>query len=300
MVNPFCDSSNVEILKEAFPSLYISVIEDKLLLANGDVNRAFEMLLELTDPSQSAANGPPLPNRPLDNGYSLSSPGVNKPLPNPFLNTNPHAKPLTTREELALWRQDLREESRQRAENSRNNSPSSSHVSLSKMFKSNTSRSSLQERDRENDRNNYTICTNSVAQPSFPRPLIPTSRTASNVSNPMYSSSTPNVNYHTHNRSASNPSYNPSSAAGATLSPPALPRRRQSSNSLNHNNNTNPFLTTHDTPTRRPVPNIPPTNPNHRESTTDNGPSFNPFEEPELPPPAYSEIQRDVRVDLVP
>lgn len=65
MVNPFCDSSKVNILREAFPSVRISLIEDKLLSVDGDVNRAFELLLEMTDPSQSAANGPPLPDRPL-------------------------------------------------------------------------------------------------------------------------------------------------------------------------------------------------------------------------------------------
>lgn len=63
MVNPFCNSSDVEILKEAFPTLNISVIEDNLLAANGDVNRAFELLLALTDPAHSSTNAPPLPTR---------------------------------------------------------------------------------------------------------------------------------------------------------------------------------------------------------------------------------------------
>lgn len=63
MANPFCNSSDVEILKEAFPTLPISVIEDNLISANGDMNRAFEMLLKLTDPAHSSSNGPPLPSR---------------------------------------------------------------------------------------------------------------------------------------------------------------------------------------------------------------------------------------------
>lgn len=64
-------------------------------------------------------------------------------------------------------------------------------------------------------------------------------------------------------RSISNPS-------SATLSPPVLPRRRQSSNSLS-NNSTNPFLPGATPTTRRPVPDIPPTNPNHREFSTTSG-----------------------------
>lgn len=64
-------------------------------------------------------------------------------------------------------------------------------------------------------------------------------------------------------RSISNPS-------SATLSPPVLPRRRQSSNSLS-NNNTNPFLPGATPTTRRPVPDIPPTNPNHRELSATTG-----------------------------
>lgn len=64
-------------------------------------------------------------------------------------------------------------------------------------------------------------------------------------------------------RSISNPS-------SATLSPPVLPRRRQSSNSL-RNNNTNPFLPGATPTTRRPVPDIPSTNPNHREFSTSTG-----------------------------
>lgn len=298
MVNPFCNSSDVEILREAFPTLNISVIEDNLIVANGDVNRAFELLLALTDPAHSSTNGPPLPNRrTTHSGFpTCSPPGMMIPpipaVPNPFMT----AKPLTVREELAQWRQDLRTQSSRRASNNSNRNPTS-NASFSNVFKSNSSRSSLQEHVGSNDtRNHYVSSTHSVPQINFQRPLMPSSISTGNISNNrMYSNSSPNVNYHAHSRSISNPS-------SATLSPPVLPRRRQSSNSLS-NNSTNPFLPGATPTTRRPVPDIPPTNPNHREFSTtseNDTATFNPFEEPELPPPAYNEIQRDAIVNLAP
>lgn len=64
MVNPFTQTE-VDILKEAFPTVQVSVIDDTLRSTRGDVNLAFEMLLNMTDPSQpSLAPPPPLPHRP--------------------------------------------------------------------------------------------------------------------------------------------------------------------------------------------------------------------------------------------
>jgi hypothetical protein len=72
MVNPFHEPKNLDILKEAFPLIDVSVIDDTLRSAKGDVNQAFEMLLAISDPSQSASNGPPLPNRPTINSYTVN------------------------------------------------------------------------------------------------------------------------------------------------------------------------------------------------------------------------------------
>lgn len=48
MVNPFTDQS-IQILKEAFPKVQESVIDDMLWSAKGNVNTAFEMLLSMTN-----------------------------------------------------------------------------------------------------------------------------------------------------------------------------------------------------------------------------------------------------------
>lgn len=48
MVNPFTESS-IEILKEAFPKVQESVIDDMLWTAKGNVQEAFEMLLSMTN-----------------------------------------------------------------------------------------------------------------------------------------------------------------------------------------------------------------------------------------------------------
>lgn len=77
MVNPFTQTE-VDILKEAFPTVKVSVIDDTLRLAKGDVNQAFEMLLNMTDPSQTVSMAPPLPNRP--NNVTLIFPSLKKTL----------------------------------------------------------------------------------------------------------------------------------------------------------------------------------------------------------------------------
>ncbi|KAI7896480.1 uncharacterized protein EV154DRAFT_492433 [Mucor mucedo] len=103
MSNPFTESS-IQILKEAFPKVQESVIDDMLWTAKGNVQDAFEMLLSMT-------NGP----------------DTFKPLP------KVNAKPLSVREELDQWRQDLRKESKQRATVTRN---VQSTPSFSNMFRS--------------------------------------------------------------------------------------------------------------------------------------------------------------------
>ncbi|KAG2194521.1 hypothetical protein INT47_005794 [Mucor saturninus] len=186
MSNPFTESS-IQILKEAFPKVQESVIDDMLWTAKGNVQDAFEMLLSMT-------NGP----------------DTFKPLP------KVNAKPLSVREELDQWRQDLRKESKQRATVTRN-------VQSTPSFSKSTS---------------------SFQRPLPSRPLPPR----------PYTNSTPNVPLH--NRPA-----------------PALPNRSTSTN--------NPFLN----------PNL--TNSN---TTTEPQASFNPFEEQEVPPPAYHEINRDTLI----
>ncbi|KAG2236162.1 hypothetical protein BDF21DRAFT_410247 [Thamnidium elegans] len=286
MVNPFTQTE-VDILKEAFPNVEVSVIDDTLRLAKGDVNQAFEMLLNMTDPSQSVSMAPPpLPNRP-NNSFS-------NPLLNPFTSNN--AKPLlTVRQELAQWRQDLRVESRQRAECLRNNTSSTPNLSFSNMFRPGCN-------NRRNDgRHTNTYYVPSVplmpsvpSVPRFQRPMISVSQSGS-PHMPFVSNSSPNVNYTTHSRSSSNPiTQFPSNSRLQPCVPPVLPARRQSSNSLNSNyNRTNPFVAANNEapPMRRPEPAT-------THYTENEASSFNPFEEAELPPPAYSEIQKDTLVNL--
>ncbi|GAA5816865.1 hypothetical protein MFLAVUS_010399 [Mucor flavus] len=231
MVNPFTQTE-VDILKEAFPTVKVSVIDDTLRLAKGDVNQAFEMLLNMTDPSQTVSMAPPLPNRP-NNSFS-------NPLLNPFTSNN--AKPLlTVRQELAQWRQDLRVESRQRAECLRNNASSTPNLSFSNMF-----------RPGCNNQRNDGRRTNTYYVPSVPSmPSVPSvhhfQRQADDISKPQW------------------------------LTSYAI----YSTNPFVPGNNEAP-------PMRRP-----------ETATTENETSsFNPFEEAELPPPAYSEIQKDTLVDL--
>lgn len=64
MSNPFTQN-DLEILKEAFPTLSESVIDDILHSCRGEVNQAFEILLSMSDPTQLSPPVPPqLPNRP--------------------------------------------------------------------------------------------------------------------------------------------------------------------------------------------------------------------------------------------
>ncbi|EPB87933.1 hypothetical protein HMPREF1544_05224 [Mucor circinelloides 1006PhL] len=318
MENPF-QNTNIDTLKEAFPTVDASVINDVLYSAQGDLNIAFDML-DMNSSSVSDSRAKPLPQAPplpvrrsssINNlSYSSNTSNANKqPHANRISQTNPFivpvvAKPLTVREELAQWRQDLREESRQRATAIASSSASISNLPFTNIFKSNSSRASLNH-ERNNNRSN-----NTQAHASYQRPLPP--RPLGSLSGTRSSASTPNVNYQSHGRSNSHPndtltplSRLPDHDTTTTVSHrPELPSRRRSNISA-----TNPFYVS-------PVPpsttqqqqqqqqqqpqqhNYLASNSNYRSSSENDIPSFNPFEEPELPPPAYSEIQRDTVVNL--
>ncbi|KAI9342118.1 hypothetical protein BD770DRAFT_398719 [Pilaira anomala] len=270
MSNPFTQN-DLEILKEAFPTLSESVIDDILHSCRGEVNQAFEMLLSMSDSTQFSPPVPPqLPNRP--NSFPNQS-------LNPFTQqNNNNAKPLlTVREELAQWRQDLVIESKRRAEEICKASNSHSDLSFSNLFRSSSSQ--ISNRRRTSNHHAPPSISAVASVPCFQSPVTYRIPQHSSTSN----------NYTSHHRSNSNPSTRFQPSVSST--PPALPvRRRQSSNSVNSCNQNNPFLTNDSI--HRPSPLV------TRQS--ENEASFNPFEEPEQPPPAYNEIQKDTIIDLSP
>ncbi|KAF1799605.1 hypothetical protein FB192DRAFT_1387550 [Mucor lusitanicus] len=172
MENPF-QSTDIDTLKEAFPRVDVSVINDVLYSVQGDLNTAFDMLLDMNSPSINDSSAKPLPQAPplpvrrsssinsISHSYSASNAG-NQSHASRISQTNPFlvpgvAKPLTVREELAKWRQDLREESRQRATAAMaSSSASTPNLSFSSMFKSNASRASLNHERNNNNRSNHT------------------------------------------------------------------------------------------------------------------------------------------------
>ncbi|KAI9492187.1 hypothetical protein BDB00DRAFT_456009 [Zychaea mexicana] len=109
---PSSASNGVHTLRQAFPNVDPEIIDDVLLSVNGNVQDAFECVLHMTDP-QSVAGGstikelppipPPVPHR-RESRSCRSNP--------PFLNGS--RTTTRARQDLAQWRQQLSEESRQR------------------------------------------------------------------------------------------------------------------------------------------------------------------------------------------
>jgi len=62
MENPF-QNTNIDTLKEAFPTVDASVINDVLYSVQGDLNIAFDMLLDMNS-SVSDSRAKPLPQAP--------------------------------------------------------------------------------------------------------------------------------------------------------------------------------------------------------------------------------------------
>lgn len=55
---------NSDTLKEAFPTVDASIINDVLYSAQGDLNIAFDMLLDMGSPSINDSRAKPLPQAP--------------------------------------------------------------------------------------------------------------------------------------------------------------------------------------------------------------------------------------------
>ncbi|KAI9487602.1 MAG: hypothetical protein EXX96DRAFT_553928 [Benjaminiella poitrasii] len=284
-------NSNIEILKEAFPSIDNAVIDDILWSVRGDVNEAFESLLAIASENDNN-NGigtnsqtrsqlrsqlrPSLPSRGtnhINNRLSNNATSSRISTTNPFLADS--NKPLTFREEVARWRHDLREESRRKAAARNTSTPNLPTFS---------GRSFLYEQNHDHTNRLSTNNANGTVQ-----------RIRNNTVSTRYSVSSPNINY----RQYSNYNYNHSLPRLPSNSdpPPALPRRRQT---FSGTNDTNPFFTEPSPSPQVQGTTIPATNPNFRETSENDMPSFNPFEEPDLPPPAYSEISEDTVVNLDP
>ncbi|RCH94084.1 hypothetical protein CU098_007766 [Rhizopus stolonifer] len=220
----------------------------------------------MNNENQESASKPPLPARNNNDNLNPFHTDSNREI-NPFLQHD--AKPLTVRQELAQWRQDLREQSLQRSRNSQHNSRLST-PSLG-LFKSTLSRYSDhnvqgQRRDTQETRSSLH---HSVSTP-----------------NVNYSSRIIHRTYHSnHNRQSNN-----------TLSPPELPTRRPSTDNNTPNSRTASLPISSNR--NRPTPPIP--QQSNYSNQADDVLSLNPFEESELPPPAYNEIQRDTVINLAP
>ncbi|KAI9019284.1 hypothetical protein CLU79DRAFT_759507 [Phycomyces nitens] len=133
MSNPFF-TSKLETLKEAFPSFDIIIISNVLDSVKGNTEAAAEALLNM---SNTTHYGPQLPNR-QNIDIPERNPFMNRPNPNPRppsinihspnLNIrapsiniqHPHPSPrispptLNVRQDLALWREQLAQEGRER------------------------------------------------------------------------------------------------------------------------------------------------------------------------------------------
>ncbi|KAG1140670.1 hypothetical protein G6F38_008950 [Rhizopus arrhizus] len=236
MTNPFHEPQT-KILREAFPVIDACLIDEALWTAKGNIHTAFEILLAFNN---QGTNNTLLPN---------------------------FAKSPTVREELAQWRQELRRESKLKAEKSihqkRNSLP----------FGSSASSPPLQQESRNNSQcplaqsfHNNSNYFNSACQEYHNAPQLSSTRSSTIHPSlapalpPRRSNATPNTNtsiYATVNRNSSINNL-------STFS--------QSSSSINSYSQER-----------------------HPEYT-----SSNPFEEPDIPPPAYSEIQRDTVIHLNP
>ncbi|KAI8376809.1 hypothetical protein BD560DRAFT_422340 [Blakeslea trispora] len=182
--------------------------------------------------------------------------------PNPALNPflQENPQPLTVRQELAQWRRELQEQGKQRSANTRKN-----HVSTP----------------------NLSILAYTIERPPRTDQYV-------NGTGLTHSTSAPNVSRSFQSRSSTLPGQTGHRQALNTnpLSPPPLPIRRYRSSSVS--DSTNPFLSSGS----RSIPTSNYTATSHNEVHYES--SHNPFEETELPPPAYSEIQRDTVINTMP
>ncbi|KAI8147858.1 hypothetical protein BJV82DRAFT_309111 [Fennellomyces sp. T-0311] len=122
--NPFEDS-NTRTLKDAFPALDGELIEDVLRSVNGNMEEAFDNLLRMSDPesttrSPNHSSPPPIPQRRgrQCNSRTTAPRRTSSDHTNPFLNGC--RSDTRVRQDLAEWRRQLAEESRQRRQCSRN------------------------------------------------------------------------------------------------------------------------------------------------------------------------------------
>ncbi|SAM07971.1 hypothetical protein [Absidia glauca] len=151
--NPFL-VSKVNTLQDAFPTIDPTILENTLWLEHGDMNKTFERLLAITDPStapdppprtttqpSSTSGLPPIPP-PRIRPPSISS--QQRPLPTPPSSAPTRAKPnlQSVREELAQWRQELSNDRDMRRTSRRN--PSRRHGSNSGLRPSTASNYEMQ------------------------------------------------------------------------------------------------------------------------------------------------------------
>ncbi|KAI8888698.1 hypothetical protein K501DRAFT_329594 [Backusella circina FSU 941] len=237
---------------------------------SGDSNRTTAPLHQQQQQQQHRPPPPPLSQRPIHHSTSMPFPTHNPPPPPRRINP-PNPKPMTVREELAQWRQDLREESRQKANrviNARASTSSLSNLLLSR------NKSSPQVQQRENHYHSPLRERHSIQRLSVPSSLSNNSNSDSSTYNRSNLFSNNNQSGLPPRRTYPNAQTNPFLPPPP---PPPPPSEIQSSRS-----------------TSRVVP-LPPLPPRREEESH----SFNPFEEEhDIPPPAYSEIQRDTIIQV--
>ncbi|KAG1498135.1 hypothetical protein G6F46_005975 [Rhizopus delemar] len=254
MTNPFHEPQT-KILREAFPDIDACLIDEALWTAKGNIHTAFEILLAFNN---QGTNNTLLPN---------------------------FAKSPTVREELAQWRQELRRESKLKAEKSihqksRNGLPFGSPAS-----------NPFQYIPFENNRIGYQQGPplQQEARNNSQRPLVQSFHDNSNCFNSACQE------YHNTPRlSSTRSSTNHSSLA------PALPPRRSNTTS---NTNTSIYATVNRNSSINNLPTFSQSSSSLNSYLQERRPehtSSNPFEEPDIPPPAYSEIQRDTVIHLNP
>ncbi|ORE05456.1 hypothetical protein BCV72DRAFT_306397 [Rhizopus microsporus var. microsporus] len=266
MPNPFHEPQ-IRILKEAFPDIDILTIDEALYSARGDINTAFDMLLEPNSPTKSTHSSE----------TTLFSP-INK------------TKSPTVREELAQWRQELYVESRLKAERDMNRKTNNgSFLSLPRRIKNNPF---IHHSDghSNNDRNRVHRLENTVKYQSQSVHQY----TSQNLNTNHHNQGYPNIVFTTSIRSTPNRS---------TLPPPVPPRRLTVGevrtnpflSELPNNSNSSPQLLVNTPPPSRRLNTI-----THHQRAIDEGAVNNPFDEPDMPPPAYQDIQKDTLVHLTP
>ncbi|ORZ24342.1 hypothetical protein BCR42DRAFT_402730 [Absidia repens] len=301
--NPFL-VTKVDTLKEAFPNIDHTVLENALWSENGDMAKTFERLLAISDPSATSApdtttasSGPaPPPRTATTANHPRIRPPTQSSQQRPLL--TPPAKPAfqSVREELAQWRQELSNDRDLRRTSRRSHRRNEPHCGLRSSAASNYE---LQSSYREvysslGDVVNEGKTTAIKAATSLYDRIVaahsvygnPSLSSSASSSSPPSSSSSVAASYAYHQSNNTTPNlYSRSSVSSATILSP----------SRSYNNNGNNLPSSSTTSRNRPLPHTP-------QSTQQNH-ARNPFDSSDhaetMPPPTYEARENDALIDPV-